>query len=129
MLRILLAPARAGGRSMFSFVTASFGVFALAVQMLLAAQILSHLSGVVACLDFTFGGVGHRAEQTYRVLQAPETAFLVVAAPEPDAIREAGYFAGRLASEQMPLQGFFFQAEDGIRAVAVTGVQTCALPI
>src|SRR5687768_14220699 len=24
---------------------------------------------------------------------------------------------------------FFFQAEDGIRAVAVTGVQTCALPI
>src|SRR2546429_9436363 len=25
--------------------------------------------------------------------------------------------------------GFFFQAEDGIRDVAVTGVQTCALPI
>src|SRR5205809_1451884 len=24
---------------------------------------------------------------------------------------------------------FFFKAEDGIRAVAVTGVQTCALPI
>src|SRR5687768_18602334 len=24
---------------------------------------------------------------------------------------------------------FFFQAEDGIRVVAVTGVQTCALPI
>src|SRR2546422_2009824 len=33
-----------------------------------------------------------------------------------------------------PLDGrlflfFFFQAEDGIRDVAVTGVQTCALPI
>src|SRR6266436_9501289 len=27
------------------------------------------------------------------------------------------------------IMGFFFQAEDGIRAVAVTGVQTCALPI
>src|SRR2546429_6539924 len=26
-------------------------------------------------------------------------------------------------------QFFFFQAEDGIRDVAVTGVQTCALPI
>src|SRR5882757_10890200 len=24
---------------------------------------------------------------------------------------------------------FFFQAEDGIRAIGVTGVQTCALPI
>src|SRR2546422_5133647 len=27
------------------------------------------------------------------------------------------------------LSFFFFQAEDGIRDVAVTGVQTCALPI
>src|SRR3989304_8013230 len=27
------------------------------------------------------------------------------------------------------LCSFFFQAEDGIRDVAVTGVQTCALPI
>src|SRR2546422_2653057 len=29
----------------------------------------------------------------------------------------------------VPLIFFFFQAEDGIRDVAVTGVQTCALPI
>ena len=29
----------------------------------------------------------------------------------------------------MMLIDFFFQAEDGIRDVAVTGVQTCALPI
>src|SRR2546429_4556809 len=29
----------------------------------------------------------------------------------------------------MSLLFFFFQAEDGIRDVAVTGVQTCALPI
>src|SRR2546422_8115927 len=29
----------------------------------------------------------------------------------------------------MLLSVFFFQAEDGIRDVAVTGVQTCALPI
>ena len=29
----------------------------------------------------------------------------------------------------IPLSDFFFQAEDGIRGVAVTGVQTCALPI
>src|SRR2546422_2892989 len=28
-----------------------------------------------------------------------------------------------------PIILFFFQAEDGIRDVAVTGVQTCALPI
>ena len=27
------------------------------------------------------------------------------------------------------VMNFFFQAEDGIRDIGVTGVQTCALPI
>src|SRR2546429_744339 len=35
----------------------------------------------------------------------------------------------RLRSVHYVFFFFFFQAEDGIRDVAVTGVQTCALPI
>src|SRR2546430_4646517 len=31
--------------------------------------------------------------------------------------------------KSLPLTDFFFQAEDGIRDLTVTGVQTCALPI
>src|SRR2546429_3179283 len=55
-----------------------------------------------------------------------------------DAVYFSGYsFAvGHLGTTDMDLyssveiaDGFFFQAEDGIRDVAVTGVQTCALPI
>src|SRR2546421_8555085 len=30
---------------------------------------------------------------------------------------------------KLPVTSFFFQAEDGIRDLIVTGVQTCALPI
>jgi anion-transporting ArsA/GET3 family ATPase len=105
MLRLLTAPARAGGRSMFNLVTASFGVFSRAVQKILGTQLLSDLSGFVAALDSMFGGFRQRAEQTYRILQDRETAFLLVAAPEPDAIREAAYFAGRLHEERMPLAG------------------------
>jgi anion-transporting ArsA/GET3 family ATPase len=105
MLRMLVAPARAGGRSVFSLVTASFGLFSRMVEKILGGQLLSELSGFVGALDSMFGGFRERAEQTYKVLQAPETAFLVVAAPEPDAIREADYFAGRLAAQQMPLAG------------------------
>ena len=52
-----------------------------------------------------FGGFRERADATYALLQAPGTAFLVVAAPEPDALREASYFVERLAAEQMPLAG------------------------
>src|SRR2546430_6732435 len=45
---------------------------------------------------------------------------------DPDTvllIRQYRYVAGRTTWE------FFFQAEDGIRYLTVTGVQTCALPI
>jgi anion-transporting ArsA/GET3 family ATPase len=105
MLRLLLAPARAGGRSVFNLVTASFGMFTRVVQKVLGAQLLTDLSGFVAALDSMFGGFRQRAEQTYHILQTRETAFLLVAAPEPDAVREASYFARRLRDERMPLAG------------------------
>ncbi len=105
MLRLLMAPARAGGRSVFNLVTASFGVFSRVVQKILGAQLLTDLSGFVAALDSMFGGFRQRAERTYQVLQDRETAFLLVAAPEPDAVREAQYFAERLVAERMPLAG------------------------
>jgi anion-transporting ArsA/GET3 family ATPase len=119
MLRLLRAPARAGGRSMFSLVTASFGVFSRAVQRVLGGQLLTDLSGFVAALDSTFGGFRERAERTFRILQDRETAFLVVAAPEPDAIREASFFAGRLAKQQMPLHGLVLNR---VHAVAAGGL-------
>ena len=105
MLRMLLAPARTGGRSMFSLVTASFGLFSRAVQKIVGAQLLTDLSGFVAALDSMFGGFRERADETYRILQDPQTAFLLVAAPERDAVREAAYFAERLVAERMPLAG------------------------
>jgi anion-transporting ArsA/GET3 family ATPase len=105
MLRMLLAPARSGGRSMFSLVTASFGLFSRAVQKVLGAQLLTDLSGFVAALDSMFGGFRQRADETYRILQDPQTAFLLVATPERDAVREAAYFAERLVAERMPLAG------------------------
>ena len=40
-----------------------------------------------------------------------------------------GYYAEDLITFPMSDLLFFFQAEDVIRDVAVTGVQTCALPI
>jgi anion-transporting ArsA/GET3 family ATPase len=101
MLRLLLAPARASGRSLFHFV----GLFSRAVQRVIGAQLLRDLSGFVEALDSMFGGFRERAERTYRVLQDPQTAFLLVATPEEDAIREACYFAGRLVAERMPLAG------------------------
>jgi anion-transporting ArsA/GET3 family ATPase len=112
MLRMLLAPARSG-RSMFSLVTASFGLFSRTVQKVLGAQLLTDLSGFVAALDSMFGGFRHRADETYRILQDPQTAFVLVAAPERDAVREAAYFAERLVAERMPLAGLVLNRMHG----------------
>ena len=90
---------------MFSLVTASFGLFSRVVTKILGAQLLTDLSGFVAALDSMFGGFRQRADETYRILQDPQTAFLLVAAPERDAVREAAYFAERLVAERMPLAG------------------------
>jgi anion-transporting ArsA/GET3 family ATPase len=121
MLRMLVAPARSGGRSMFSLVTASFGVFSKLMDKILGAQLVTDVSGFVGALDNMFGGFRDRAEQTYRVLQAPETAFLVVAAPEPDAIREARYFAGRLSSQRMGLAGLVLNRVHEVATTEIDG--------
>ena len=49
-----------------------------------------------------------------------ETAFLLVATPEPDAIREAAYFAGRLAADRMPLAGLVLNRVTTVSASALS---------
>ncbi len=100
-IRLMLAPARGPARLM----TAGLGVVTNALTKLLGAQVLRDMQTFVAAFDTLFGGFRHRAQRTYQLLQAPGTAFLVVAAPEPDALREAAYFVERLNEERMPLAG------------------------
>jgi anion-transporting ArsA/GET3 family ATPase len=100
-VRMLLAPARGPARIM----TAGLGLVTGALSKILGGQFITDLQTFVSALDTVFGGFRARAQQTYALLQAPGTAFLVVAAPEPDALREAAYFVERLNEERMPLAG------------------------
>jgi anion-transporting ArsA/GET3 family ATPase len=105
VIRMLSAPARAGGLGIRKLVGASFGLFAKAVSTIIGGQLLQDASAFVQAFDSMFGGFRERATATYTLLRSPGTAFLVVAAPEPDALREASYFVERLAAEKMPLAG------------------------
>jgi anion-transporting ArsA/GET3 family ATPase len=105
MLRLLLAPARAGGRAYLKVVGASFGLFTRILTKIIGTDALRDLSAFVGALETMFGGFRERAQHTYQLLRAPGTAFLVVAAPEPDALREASYFVERLSEQDMPLAG------------------------
>ena len=105
MIRLLSSPARAGGRSLRKVLGAGFGLFTKAVSTILGGQLLADASAFVQAFDTMFGGFRERATATYALLRSPGTAFVVIAAPEPDALREAAYFVDRLRTEDMPLAG------------------------
>ena len=100
-IRLLLTPARGPARMM----TAGLGLITGALNKILGAQVLRDMQTFVAAFDTLFGGFRQRAQKTFELLQADGTAFLVVASPEPDALREAAYFVERLSEDRMPLAG------------------------
>jgi anion-transporting ArsA/GET3 family ATPase len=100
-IRLMLAPAKGPMKLM----GAGFALVTNALTKILGAQILKDLQTFVAAIDTVFGGFRQRAMKTYALLQAQGTAFVVVAAPEPDALREAAYFVERLSADRMPLAG------------------------
>ena len=104
-IKILTAPAKVGGFGAFKLLTSGFSLVTGALGKLLGSGLLSDVQSFVNALDTMFGGFRDRAEATYKLLQAKGTSFVVVAAPEPDALREASFFARRLAEEKMPLAG------------------------
>jgi anion-transporting ArsA/GET3 family ATPase len=118
LIRIISAPAKVGGRAYLRVVSVAVGGATGVLTKLLGGQILRDVQSFVAALDTVFGGFRERADRTYQLLQAEGTAFVVVAVPAPDALREASYFVERLAGERMPLAGLVLnrvtvaQAED-----------------
>ncbi len=104
LIRLLTAPA-SPRRGYMKMLNAGFSLVTSTLTKVLGAQVLKDMQTFVTAFDTMFGGFRERAESTYRLLQTPGTSFIVVAAPEPDALREASYFVERLAGERMPLAG------------------------
>lgn len=115
-IRLLLAPARGPAKLM----TAGVGLITNALTKILGAQVLRDMQTFVAAFDTLFGGFRQRAQKTFSLLQADGTAFLVIAAPEPDALREAAYFVERLTEDEMPLAGLVINRASPPLAVALS---------
>lgn len=120
-IRMMTAPARAGGRAYLKVVTAGVSLAASAVSKVLGSDLLTDVQNLIAALDTVFGGFRDRADKTYALLQRRGTAFLVVASPERDALREAGYFIDRLSGDGMPLAGLIVNRMSSIDAHSIPG--------
>ncbi|MBF6349876.1 ArsA family ATPase [Nocardia flavorosea] len=101
MIRVIMAPGRGVGR----FVTGAMSLAVRGVSTIVGGQMLKDASNFLQSLESLFGGFQERANRTFAMLAKPGTHFLVVAAPEPDALREASFFVDRLSTEKMPLAG------------------------
>ena len=118
-IRLLLVPAKGPARLMTAGVSAVTNTMAKIV----GAQVLKDLQMFVTAFDTLFGGFRQRAQQTYELLKNRETAFLVVAAPEPDALREASYFVERLSADAMPLAGLVVNRASVVPSGALSAEQ------
>ncbi|MFD3515936.1 ArsA-related P-loop ATPase [Streptomyces sp. NPDC058657] len=125
-IRVLMAPAKVGGRAGMKFLNVGMSMMTGTLSKLMGGQLLRDVQTFVAAMDTMFGGFRTRADATYRLLQAPGTAFLVVAAPERDALREAAYFVERLAAEEMPLAGLVLNRVHGSGAPQLSAERALA---
>ncbi|MFK0259194.1 ArsA family ATPase [Streptomyces sp. NPDC090445] len=125
-IRVLMAPAKVGGRAGMKFLNVGMSLMTGTLSKLMGASLLKDVQTFVAAMDTMFGGFRTRADATFRLLQAPGTAFLVVAAPEPDALREAAYFVERLAAERMPLAGLVLNRVHGSGADGLSAERALA---
>ncbi|GGQ60938.1 ArsA family ATPase [Streptomyces flaveolus] len=126
LIRVLLAPAKVGGRAGMKFLNVGMSMMTGVLGKVLGGQFLKDVQTFVAAMDSMFGGFRTRADATYKLLQAPGTAFLVVAAPERDALREAAYFVERLAAEDMPLAGLVLNRVHGSGADGLSAERAVA---
>lgn len=94
-----------GGRGVGRMVTGAVSLAMRGVSTIIGGEMLRDVATFVQSLDSMFGGFQERALRTYELLKQPGTRFAVIAAAEPDALREAAFFVDRLSEESMPLAG------------------------
>ncbi len=102
-LRLLIGPAQRVGRTYMAGLNFATNTMARMIRRLTGSELLAEVGEFFAAFEGMYDGFKERAKRVYELLEHPGTAFVVVATPDQVALREAAYFAGRLASGRMPL--------------------------
>lgn len=125
-IRLLTAPAKVGGRASLKVFNVGIHFVSSTLSKVLGGDFLGDVATFVGAMDTMFGGFRERAEVTYALLAQDSTAFLVVAAPERDALREAAFFVERLESEGMPLAGLVLNRVQQVQAPGLSAARARA---
>jgi anion-transporting ArsA/GET3 family ATPase len=101
VIRWMMWPSARAGR--LSVGVARFGAqaFARTVGRLVGTEVLADTADFLAAFEGMYGGFQKRASRVLEMLRSPDCAFLVVTAPTPVSLEEAGFFVERLGESGM----------------------------
>lgn len=94
------------GGSRWSFVGKSGAFILKRLAKFVGSKFIEDLGVFFTEFNDILGGFRKRAEETFALLRQPRVGFLLVASPEPMAVREALAFHERLVEAGMPFVGF-----------------------
>jgi anion-transporting ArsA/GET3 family ATPase len=106
LLRWMLWPSARAGRLGLSVARMGATAFARTAGRMVGAEVLADIADFLTAFEGLYGGFKDRAAKVLELLRSPECAYVVVTAPTPQSLEEAGFFVQRLA-------------EGGMRAAAV----------
>jgi anion-transporting ArsA/GET3 family ATPase len=77
----------------------------LAMKRITGVDVMEDISEFFGAFGDMAQGFRDRAKRVNALLEAPQTAFVLVTSPAPDAVDEALFFRSRLAERNMPFAG------------------------
>jgi anion-transporting ArsA/GET3 family ATPase len=95
-----------GGRSGWSLVGKAGAYMLKQLAKFVGSKFIEDLGVFFTEFNDILGGFRQRADETFALLRQPRVGFVLIASPEPMAVREALAFHRRLADAAMPFVGF-----------------------
>lgn len=103
-LKWMLWPGARAGRLTLGVARFGAAAFGRTIGRLIGAEVLADTVEFLAAFEGMYEGFKRRAATVLDLLRSPECAFVVVTAPTPGSLEEAGYFLERLRSSGMRAQ-------------------------
>jgi len=104
-LDVFLKPWAEAGKRSLGFLGRALGRIVKKVDEVIGLKFVEDLADFFRAFEGMYEGFRGRATRVDALLREPFTSFLVVTAPSPLPLEEAGYFCDRLREFEMPLDG------------------------
>jgi anion-transporting ArsA/GET3 family ATPase len=89
------------GKLGFSLVGKSAQMVLKGLSRITGGEFLDSVAQFITDINDLFGGFTERAKEVSQALRSPEVAFVLVTSPDPLAVKEAVFFAQKLAEHRM----------------------------